>query len=502
LSNNKSLEDPEEKRQGEQTKTINEEPSQHEILGKQTAAEQKFSQASQLQHKGCSSPTPGNQTGRMKEDSMQETNGSSDLGDNAHDFHEETLSPANHEPKDAVTRSSSVEEITTLEVIDRQTKSQNASRDTVPASVHVKSPLLAETRKSGGFFSRLIGFLGRSADANSTSPKAAATASGIPGSTMEARDSESPEHLKESKTTPQDKIRLSSTSQDLSWTSSISCRKLTEPIPIESTIFGASAIRPPSLGIIMPLTNLSSRLSSSAFASQLARYPPSSPATIAAWVSHYKKELYLHKPDKVDSSELARLYSAWLRIQSWSDDTSEESVRLAAQMVLTKAHEHISRQKELNEWQNERIAAEKMEEQTVFEDVLGGNGRLSYPLTAKFGSSSQAEEGRAVESKAASAIKLNGDTRIVPADTGAASITTPAPSKNADDQASIRELALELPKDDVPPKENRQAINVTLPPSIQQQTSHHSEGTMNSRFSPSLAFIQTNSKEHTTNIDP
>ena len=378
----------------------------------------------------------------------------------------------------------------TSETIDRQAWSQNASRDAVPASVDVKSsPTERQERK--GILGMFKGFLSRSAEVKSTF----ATASGIPSSTVQARDSGSLEGLKESKTTPEDKIELSATSP-------ISCRKLTEPIPIQSTIFGASAMRPPSLAQIMPSTNLSSRLSSSAIASHLARYPRSSPATTTAWISHYKKELHLHKPDKLDGSVLSRLFSAWLRIQSWSDVTSEESIRLAAQIALFKAHEHISRHEELNVWQNERIAAAKMGERSVFEDALDGNRKLSYVLTELQDLSSQAEERRLVESKTTSTIKLNEDTQIAPADSGAASVMTPAPSEATDDQASIREEAMELRKDVVPPKENRQAITVPLPSFIHEPTSRYSERTMESQPSPSFALIHTNSKDHTPNIDP
>jgi hypothetical protein len=232
---------------------------------------------------------------------------------------------------------------------------------------------------------------------------------------------------------------------------------------------------------------------SATFVSRLANYPGPFPIATSDLIKHYRDEVFLHKPAEFDLADMGRMWTSWLRIESWSNVTTEESIRHAARMALGKAHEHASRRRDADQWRQERIDEVKMHERGVFEDVLAGNGKSSYPLTEQPVSSEDQDEADS-PSQTPSTSKSHQNTPITSAEIDNICIET---SHSAKDQESPQEEStIEEPQDNVPTMvtENRQP---GTSPSLFEQGPQQSDLSIHSQLSASLAVTHVDAKAHT-----
>lgn len=420
----------------------------------------------------------------------------------------EARSHLNQDSRDTVNskQSNPSEDTITSEIAGENDLSEGTSNIAPAGLAEVQSPSSTDRADRKGFFSRLKGLFKKEAEPALEIPKTPATTTESlvsitqthedvsPNLTIaQPHEGGSPDISKDINITPEDKNESPPISTDTRWTSAISCRKLTQPIPIEATIFAASTVPPPSI-----LKNMPRSSASALFASRLANYPGPFPIVTSDLIKHYREEVFLHKPPEVDVADMGRMWTSWLRIESWSNPISEESIRHAARVTLTKAHEHASRRREVDEWRKEKTGVQKMAERTVFEDVLAGNAKSSYPLTEQPVSSDD-QDGADLRWETISSSKINEGSPSTPADIGNTSDMKPAPSPSAKGQESPqKEVTIEQPQDNVPNTVEENPESGTSPSLFEQRTSQHSDLNLPSQLSASLAVTHVESKAHTT----
>ena len=158
-------------------------------------------------------------------------------------------------------------------------------------------------------------------------------------------------------------------------------RKLTDPVPLDSSLFSASALRPPPFQTIINLSPSAATTGSNI----LSRIPwtssPTTPSSIDL-TTYYTTQILRVRPNGIDENEMRGIWLAWLRIEGWSgEEVNETSIRRCARLALGKAAEIVELRKEERDRKEEERKVAFEREKAVIDGVLGGKEKVWYPLT-------------------------------------------------------------------------------------------------------------------------
>jgi hypothetical protein len=274
-----------------------------------------------------------------------------------------TVDPASTATPAAQSHNATPSELKT-ETLDKNPQESNEE----PSSVQ-SQPLTSNVKRTfSGFMSRAQSFFSRisaSKPETQTVPAPQATNSPSPSPTSTETSGIKEDTAQPSSTEPNGRL----------------ARQLTAPVPLETSLFSASALHPPSIHDTFLTTPGAALVGNNI----LLRIPwinsPDVP-TSKDLIAYYSTQVRKHRPIGIDEKELKGLWEAWLKIQKWTnEEMTETAVRRCARMTLAKAAEIVEVRKEEREKRAEEDKAVKDKEKSVLDAVLGGKDKIWYPLT-------------------------------------------------------------------------------------------------------------------------
>jgi len=117
---------------------------------------------------------------------------------------------------------------------------------------------------------------------------------------------------------------------------------------------------------------------------------------------HYSKQVLAHKPEEIDDNDMNRLFNAWVKINSWTQEPlCERSFRRAAVLALSKAFEISEVNKKEKQLRQEDEGLEDGDrERLIISGLLGEDKENEwYQLTNTKESASKIQDTRAEEAE-------------------------------------------------------------------------------------------------------